>query len=112
MLTEGPEVEERVAHTRVLVVDDPHVVAVAQEDGVQEIVVGGGARREVRRERYLDTLRNLVRVGVPGGDLHAPEAATSRYCSTIRNTSNVDGIGGQAWIALTERTAAARTSSR
>ena len=111
---EVPEVEERIAHARVLVVDDPRVVAVAQEVRVQQVVVARRERRRVRpRGAASIRAREGVRVVVGGRRLHAPRLrGRARTSSTMRKTLNEDGTGGHAWNARSDRTTEPRTSSR
>ena len=51
---EVPQVEEEIAHTAVLVIDDPHVVAVQQEVRVQQVVVARTVGERMLGERGLD----------------------------------------------------------
>ena len=51
---EVPQVEEEIAHAAVLVVDDPHVVAVEQEVRVQQVVVARTIGERMLGQRGLD----------------------------------------------------------
>ena len=90
------EVEERVAHPRVLPVDDPQPLSVVDEVRVEQVVVA--RPRRLAAPEPLDPPRRRVRGGERGGEHVAPRAtAASRYASTTSSASKRPGIGGPSW---------------
>ena len=101
------EVEEAVAHARVLPVDDPEPLAVVEEVRVQEVVVARH-RRARRPRRSRSAARSRAPSRTPRGSRRRARAPSRGRPRRRGRSRSVPGIAGPSWNA---RSAAATRAS-